>query len=157
MKKRKLLTITFEKIIGNNAQNIVLYQLLKKRKYNISHNSIPNKKGHNNFVINHPYKAWYLIKENSEYIGSVYISKNNCIGISLLIYKPPFLLQTLNFVFKNHKPLRAIKSVRPPNFYINISPENKKMKYELEALGAEKIQITYTLKNLFIKLNSKDK
>ena len=40
----------------------VLYELLKKRKHNISNTSLPSFASHIKFVNNHTYRAWYLVK-----------------------------------------------------------------------------------------------
>ena len=149
MTKNKISAIKFEKISGTKKQKDALYKLLKKRKYNISHKSIPIKSEHNKFVASHPYRAWYIIKINTQCIGSVYILKNNCIGIDILNDDYKILPLVFNFVFEQHKPLKEIKSERPPNFYINVSPKNKKMKSQLDQIGAKKIQITYALDLVF--------
>ena len=141
--------ITLEKIIGHENQIKVLFQLLKNREHNISNTSLPTINSHIKFVKNHPYRAWYLIKLNGIYIGSVYVMESNCIGISL-IYDVSNFSQIVEIISKKHKPLKEIKSVRPSNFYINIAPNNKKIESQLNKLGAKKIQLTYSLPSIKI-------
>lgn len=136
--------ITLEKIIGNESQIKVLFQLLKDRKHNISNISLPTFNSHIKFVKNHPYRVWYLIKSNGVYLGSVYVMKNNCIGISL-IYEISNFPEVVKLILKKYKPLKEIKSVRPSNFFVNIAPNNKKIESQLNRLGAIKIQISYSL------------
>ena len=145
--------ITLEKIIGDLSQIEILYELLKNREHNISNTSLPTINAHINFVKNHPYRAWYLIKSNGNYIGSTYVMDSNCIGISLASDVSNFP-KIFELISKKHKPLKEIKSVRPPNFYINVAPNNKKIESQLNKLGAKKIQSTYLLpsiNNSFIK------
>lgn len=142
-------SVKLEKINGNKGQIDALYELLRRRRHNISHTSIPTIDDHTKFVTNHPYRAWYLIKFDGHYVGSTYILDSNCIGFSTLGDDDLILPEVLNFMFKKHKPLKEIKSLRPPYFFINISPSNEKLKSQLERLGAKNIQVTYSLNSLF--------
>jgi len=99
-----------------------LYRLLDERKswQSISHKEMPTFEDHVKFVNSKPYKHWYLVKRNlsEEYIGAVYISKYNEIGIFLLekhTYKGfgKIILETL---FEKHKEI--------PMFYANVAPLN---------------------------------
>lgn len=144
MKKQKETLIKFEKINGTESQRKTLYQLLKDREYNISNINIPTTKEHDQFVKNHPYRSWYLVRVNAIYVGSAYVTKNNCIGINVRCDKP-IVGEIIEFIFKKHKPLKEIKSLRPPYFYINVAPNNKKLQSQLTKLGAVKIQSTYSL------------
>ena len=141
--------ITLEKVIGDESQIKVLFQLLKNRKHNISNTSLPTINSHIKFVKNHPYRAWYLIKSNGNYIGTTYVMENNCIGISLILDVSNFP-KIIELISKKHKPLKEIKSVRPSNFYINIVPNNKRIESQLNKLGAKKIQSTYSLPSIKI-------
>ena len=58
-----------------------LYVILKNRKFNISSNSLPSFNEHKLFVINNPYRAWYLIEVDNSFVGSMYLMKDNCIGV----------------------------------------------------------------------------
>ena len=139
--------ITLEKVIGDENQINVLFQLLKKRKHNISNTSLPTINSHIEFVKNHPYRAWYLIKSDDIYVGSTYVMKNNCIGISL-IDDVSIFPQVIKLISKKHKPLKEIKSVRPSNFYINIAPNNIDIESQLINLGAIKIQLSYSFPSI---------
>ncbi len=136
--------VELEKIIGTDCQINKLYDLVKKRTHNISSKGAPLKDEHIKFVQNHPYRAWYLIKVECNYIGSVYLLKNNCVGVNLVSDFDVFP-EVVQLVLKKYKPLREIKSVRPSYFYINISPDNKEIEHELFKLNARKIQSTFIL------------
>lgn len=136
--------MTLEKITGTGNQIRALYKILVKRTHNISNTSPPSLNEHIKFVNNHPYRIWYLVKVNSDYLGSVYLMKNNCVGINLITNFDlfPNIVET---ILKKHKPLREIKSVRPPYFYINIAPDNEKVEAQLVKINAKKLQSTFTL------------
>lgn len=148
MKKVHKNLLEFEEVVGDISQSKALYELLKKRKFKISSHVIPTMEMHHEFVLNHPYRVWYLIKNNGRYIGSTYLLDSNCLSISVPYDQDLILDKILNFMISNHSPLSEIKSVRPPNFYMNIAPDHENIKFELENLGAKKIQITYSLENL---------
>lgn len=136
--------IKLEKVIGTEAQIRMLFDILKTRTHNISNKVNPLLNEHIRFVRNHPYRAWYLIKMNLNYIGTAYLMKSNCVGINLFsnVDVFPYVVQ---LILEKHKPLKEIKSVRPPFFYINIAPNNKEVKYQLTKLNAQLIQSTFIL------------
>lgn len=137
--------IELEKIVGNEVQTQVLYSLLKKRKFNISNTRIPKFSDHVKFVMGHPYRVWYLVKVNEKYIGTTYILKNNTIGVSIEPHEKKYLIALLELMLKKHKPLKEIKSVRPPYFYVNCAPKNLQLIMALEASGFKEIQRTYLI------------
>jgi hypothetical protein len=144
MNIKKSENIELEKIVGDKNQIDILFLILKKREHNISNVSTPTFDEHISFVRNHPYRFWYLIKFKGNYIGTVYIINNNCISISLLKYISIFPT-IVQLIVNKHAPLKEIKSVRPPNFFINIAPTNKKIESQLIKIGAKKIQSSYSL------------
>ena len=64
----------------------LLYTLLQERKphANISHRTMPNWKQHCKFIARRPYPAWYLIKLRNDYVGAIYLTSMNEIGIAVL-------------------------------------------------------------------------
>lgn len=146
--------IFLEKVIGSKNQIDILFKLLIKRKHNISNVSTPSYQEHVKFVKKNPYRAWYLIIVNDLYIGSAYIMRNNCISISLE-QDTLFFSNVLKLLFRKHKPLPKVKSLRPPYFYLNIAPKNKETELELIKIGATKIQLTYSLEHLTTNFLSK--
>ena len=137
--------LIFEKIKLSEMHISALYNLLKNRLYNISNKNIVEYHDHVQFVINNPYKIWYLISLNQKYVGSVYIKKNNSIGVDLKKGYTKYFSQVINFIVKKHKPLKEIKSVRPPYFYINISPKNNLLIKEIVKINFSHIQNTYKI------------
>ena len=145
-KKENLIKIV--RVKKNDTHISALYELLKKREFNISNNDLPKFSEHKSFVINHPYRAWYLIEIDQIYVGTLYLLKNNCIGIYIENQNEYFIRKIIKWVLINKKPLPPIKSVRAAGFHINLSPTNKIFSAILEEIGAVPIQVTYSLKNI---------
>ncbi len=137
--------INFEKICGSKRQKNILYQLLKKRKYKISHTKIPDIKLHNKFVENHPYREWFIVFDNEEEIGTFYIKFDNSIGLNLTIQNKENISLILNFVKNNFLPLKEVSSLIPPYFYLNISSENSQLQCILDEMEIYKLQVSYKI------------
>ncbi len=62
-----------------------LYQLLGERdpSANISHRRMPTYDEHVRFVSSNPYASWYVIYHSNKKVGSIYLSKQDEIGIFL--------------------------------------------------------------------------
>ena len=65
--------LTTELITGKDEQNKILYDLLLRRTFRISHQLMPNFDDHVNFILEHPYRSWFLLKDKDLYLGSFYI------------------------------------------------------------------------------------
>lgn len=127
-----------------------LFELLKLREFNISHLQDVSYEEHKNFVINHPYRAWFLVQSNGQYIGTIYIQNDNSIGTNFIDIKnnETAILKALEHTLLNHKPLPKINSVRSENFIMNLSPNNKDMIGIIEKLNFSLLQYTYVFKYL---------
>ena len=120
-----------------------LYELLSERKLyeNISHKKNPTYAKHIKFVMSKPYTKWYIIYYGKEKIGSIYITKQDEVGIHFkeqlqanLKPKSALWLQVLKIMMKKN----------PRNRYlVNINPSNTGMKNFLKNAGFELIQYTY--------------
>ena len=120
------------------ASDLVLYRLLKERPEiaNISHRAMPTWEEHKEFLGSWPYAAWYLVMEKDEILGSIYLSPNNEIGVSL---------------FKSHqgkgfarKAIEKLMKLHPKKRYLaNISPANKNSIEMFKKHGFSHIQETY--------------
>lgn len=60
-----------------------LYRLLSQREpyQNISHKSMPTWSEHVDFVNSRPYSEWYIIIMDDLYVGAIYLSRENEIGL----------------------------------------------------------------------------
>lgn len=128
----------------NSADLKFLYKLLKQREpnQNISHRKIPSYVQHVKFVTSKPYTFWYILLEKEERIGSVYLTTQNEIGISLIKEKKLKGLEerVLELIMKRHPRKR---------FFVNISPKNKKLELFIKKFGFKMIQKTYEFKRRY--------
>ena len=119
---------------------LFLYELLTARKpnVNISHKKLPTYVKHVKFVMSKPYSKWYIIYRATEKIGSVYITKQDEIGIH---FKEKNITNKIR-----SKVLKMIIKKNPHDRYlININPSNTMMKKFLKNEGFELIQHTYEI------------
>ena len=119
-----------------------LFNLLKERKRyeNISHKKIPSYKKHIDFVKSKPYSKWYVIYFDSKKIGSIYLSKQNEIGIHIK--------RTVSKEKIRNTCLQLIMKMNPRKRYLlNTSSKNKQYIKFLENNGLKLIQHTYEISN----------
>ena len=117
-----------------------LYQILKEREMdtNISHKKMPTYNEHIDFVQSKPYSKWYIIYFGRKKVGSVYISKQNEIGIFI---KRKFLKKGIGT-----KVLKIILEKNPKKrFLANINPKNKKSIEFFKKNRFKLLQKTYEL------------
>jgi hypothetical protein len=141
------LSVKFIRVRMKDDHIVALYNLLKSRVFNISNECLPSFGEHKDFVINNPYRAWYLIEKNECFVGSIYLMKNNSVGIQAVNQDEDIIRSAIYWVIKNKKPLPAIKSVRAPFFHINLSPNNTVLSAILKEMQYETIQITFSLEH----------
>ena len=103
-----------------NSKNHILesYRLLKLRNSSISHKKEPTFEEHKNFVINHPYRFWFLVKSSKEYIGSVYLKHDNSIGLNIIDGFSNLTKEVLQKVVNSFEPLPPSKSMRNSHFIV---------------------------------------
>lgn len=116
-----------------------LFNLLKERdsKANISHKKMPNYLEHVKFVKSKPYSKWYVIENSKIKIGSIYLSKNNEIGIFLkkAYQRSGFADKALQILMKKNPRDRYLANVNPKNLRsINFFKKNnfKLIQYTFE-------------------------
>ena len=138
--------IKFEEVQPNESQAKVLYELLKIRQHSISHEDLPKYEEHIKFVLDHPYRKWYLIKNQNECLGTFYLSHENSIGLNIKTQHIANVLhRVINFVIKNFQPLPEILSIRPKNFTINVPFDHDALANSLQDLGYYPIQKTFKI------------
>ena len=118
-----------------------LFELLKEResKAKISHRKMPTYNNHVKFVMSKPYAKWYIIKNQDERIGSVYLSNQDEIGISLK------KVNQGNGVGKIILELLMKKNPRK-RYLANINPKNGKLIRFFEKNQFKLLQYTYELR-----------
>ena len=137
--------ISFELITGSEKQIKNLYDLLKKRKYLISHKDLPIYKIHKKFVEKNPYRFWYLISLKKSYIGSFYIKYDNSVGINITLQNQEILISILSFLKDNHSPSKVAASLITPYFYVNVASDNIELQNSLKRLDARALQVSYKI------------
>ena len=98
-----------------------LYDLLMERdpKANISHKKMPSYEEHVKFVSSNPYKIWYVIYHGTTKSGSIYLSKQNEIGI--------FILSKHQGKNIGKQALQLLMNKNPESRYLaNVNPKNRK-------------------------------
>ena len=136
--------LQFELVLPTPSQIDDLYSLLKKRTYSISHRILPTKNEHRKFVSGNPYLSWYLVHKKNELIGSVYLKSDNSVGLNFHEFNKQIIYEVIAFIKKHHKPLKAIKSVRRGDFFVNVAYDNKKLITILKHLGINEIQRSFS-------------
>ncbi len=117
-----------------------LYDLLKERdsRANISHKKMPSFEQHVKFVMSKPYSKWYVIEESKNNVGSIYLTKDNEIGISI---KKDFDSKRIA-----SKAIKLLIEKHPRSRYLaNINPKNKKSIQFFKNQKFHLIQHTYEL------------
>ncbi|MFL2527980.1 MAG: hypothetical protein ACJ0Q3_10900 [Candidatus Azotimanducaceae bacterium] len=116
--------LSYAEVIDSDGQAQVLYDLLRVRKYSISHRGMPDYDEHMEFVRNHPYRTWQIISELDKPVGTFYLTNDNAIGINLICDRANIYKNVISYIFDNWSPLGAVKSIRPSFFFIRVPIAN---------------------------------
>lgn len=136
--------LIFENIIPTDEQITILYELLKLRSYSISHLSAPPFSEHSDFVRNNPYRVWYLLRLEDTYVGTIYATIENTLGVNILdAYLDYCLLPVVDKIMAELAPLPEVRSVRAGYFSIIVPFSNKVMAAKLETIGFMASQTMY--------------
>lgn len=117
-----------------------LFELLKERDSlaNISHKKMPSYSEHIKFVKSKPYSHWYIIVFREIKVGTIYLTKQNEIGI--------FLKKNFHGHSIGKKALKMIMDKHPrKRFLANVNPKNRKSIRFFKNNGFSLIQYTFEL------------
>jgi len=133
-------SIKLKPVTKNDA--LFLYDLLKTRDplTNISHKKMPSYDEHVNFILSNPYTVWYIIEYEEEKTGSIYLSKQDEIGISLVdnsLYDK-IGKSVIKLLIKNNPRKRYLAKT---------SPQNKKLQNFFVNNGFIGLEYTYEIKS----------
>ncbi len=123
-----------------NSDCKFLYDLLKERdpRANISHKKMPSFEQHLKFVMSKPYSKWYVIEAFKNNVGSIYLTKDNEIGL--------FIKEDFDAKGIASKAIKLLIEKHPHSRYlVNISPKNKKLIQFYKNQKFNLIQHTYEL------------
>ena len=137
--------LRFEEVSGAPEQIEILLELLRKRKYSISHERIPDPEDHAEFVAKHPYRIWWLVRSEERVIGAAYLTKENALGIHLMTDDPKTYQKVIEKICRENQPLPAIPSVRPGFLYANVAPDNLTLKDAFQNARWRHTQNTYRI------------
>ena len=144
---RRASGIRFRRITGCQQDIETLYELLQARESGISHVLMPTRVSHCKFVLNHPYRFWYLIEREGVALGSLYFHFDNSVGISMPGQSSSLTRTTLEAALEMHRPLKEVKSVRPGIFFVNANPKDHILRRALKDMGWGTLQTTYAAKS----------
>ncbi len=117
-----------------------LHNLLKERdpKANISHKKMPTYSEHLKFIKSKPYSKWYIIESSKTKAGSIYLSKNDEIGI--------FLKKTYQNKGIANEAIELLMQKNPRERYLaNVNPKNLSSIKFFEKNNFKLIQHTFEL------------
>tara|TARA_B100000029_G_scaffold429534_1_gene439975 strand:- start:215 stop:652 length:438 start_codon:yes stop_codon:yes gene_type:complete len=117
-----------------------LYELLMERDptVNISHKQLPDYEQHKKFIKSSPYSKWYIINYCKRKIGSIYLSKQNEIGI--------FLKKDFQGKHFGKLAFDLLVQKNPRKRYLaNVNPKNKDSQKFFKTNSFRLIQYTYEL------------
>ena len=100
--------IQFDRVIGSKEQVRILYDLLISRTHSISHQILPTYKSHKEFVLSHPYLAWFIIRCYSEIVGSFYLKHDNSVGLNLIDQDSTYVFEVMKFIKSNFDPHQSL-------------------------------------------------
>ena len=129
-----------------------LYNLLKERdsRTNISHKKMPTFNEHIDFIKSNTYSNWFIIKYKNSKAGSIYLSKQNEIGIFI---KSEFQNEKIGRVAIQ----KIMKLTKRKRYLANINPKNKNSIHFFKKFGFNLIQQTYELYPIESGKNEKNK
>ena len=105
---------------------------------NISHKKMPTFNEHVNFVLSKPYSKWYIILQGIKKIGTIYLSKQNEIGL--------FLKKEFNIANIKKVVLKLMIEKNPKKRYLaNVNPKNKELIKFFKKNNFKLLQYTYEL------------
>jgi hypothetical protein len=143
--------ITFVKIKNSDEHLKETFRLLGLRKRGISHHEMPSFEDHKIFVANYPYRYWFLIRHSGSFIGSLYLTNENVIGLNIVAERRDLIQQTIIKVLDEFNPLPPIKSVRNKSFLINVSVDDDNLASSILNLGGVEIQRTFLIPSKYVK------
>ena len=120
---------------------LFLYELLKNKdpSTNISHKKMPSYDEHVEFVMSKPYTNWYIIECDKKNVGTIYLSKQDEIGISI---KRDYKYEQIA------KPaLKLLIKLNPRKRYrVNVSPKNIRLQEFFLKNGFNSLEYVYEMK-----------
>jgi len=118
-----------------------MYEMLYERDDTVSISfEMPTYEEHVNFVINHPYIAWYIIYLNEVPIGNIYLNKDYSWGY--------FIRKEFQGKGYGTLALKELVKLHPHDYYYaNINPQNDVANHQArDKFKGKLIQFTYKIR-----------
>ena len=117
-----------------------LFEMLEERedRINISHKKMPTFEQHKKFVASKIYSKWYIILQGIKKIGTIYLSKQNEIG--LFLKKENNIENIKKVVLK-----LMIEKNAKKRYLANVNPKNKELIKFFKKNNFKLLQHTYEL------------
>ncbi|MEO9493962.1 MAG: hypothetical protein ABJF60_18720 [Roseobacter sp.] len=133
-----------EPVVPTEKQTEELYRQLCARVHKISHAERPAYEKHKEFVSNHPYRAWFIVKQENIVLGNVYIQYDNSIGFNCRDQITETQIKSiLDLVSNKLRPLDPVPSVRVGKFFLNVAVSNIDLQNKLKNLGLKESQRSF--------------
>lgn len=127
----------------------VLYALLQQRPVvsRISHQEMPTYQQHIAFVHSRPYRMWWLIRVDGEFVGDLHATHLNEIGVFLFQRHrgKGYGAQAVKLFMARHRPLVAIPAKRVRRWLAHIAPENDAGAGFFRKLGFRLVEQTWQM------------
>lgn len=138
----KLVPIEYGDQHALQRQALFLYDLLLDRDpiANISHKSNPTFYKHLEFINSRPYAIWNVIEVDGVRVGSIYLTRQDEIGL--------FLKKEHQGKGLGKEAVKLFMEQNPrPRYLANIAPKNYRSRGFFSQLGFEPIQYTFALES----------
>lgn len=127
----------------------VLYRLLSERpvENRISHEKMPSRDEHLVFLLSRPFRYWYLIEVNGDYVGALEVTELNEIGVAIFRehQRKGYAREALKLFLLRHEPLPSIPAKRNRRWLANIAVGNEGSKEFFRKSGFKPLQETWSL------------
>mgnify|MGYP006107372609 CR=1 FL=1 len=136
--------LTLEEVVPTQRQAEELYSQLEARRYNISHSVLPDYENHIKFLNNNPYRAWFLIKVATKFVGNIYVQFDNSIGLHCNCDIPELHIKAvLDSLLQRLAPLEVVPSARSKNYFLNVASSNLELQKKLINIGLTESQRSF--------------
>ena len=130
----------FETVKNCSKHLNILFRLLEQRRHNISHEVMPTFGQHAAFLASNPYLGWFLVQLQSDFVGSLYLTASNTIGININQPRIDVVAHCLNHINTNFEPVEPIPTQVARSFSVNVPIENTELHNNLIKIGLRPIQ-----------------
>lgn len=109
---------------------MITFELLAERtsEQSISHKTMPTRQEHEQFMLYHPYRQWWIIlNEQNAAVGAILATRNNEIGIAILAryQRQGYARQAIQMLIDTIQPFPPVAGLRGAGWLANCNPANE--------------------------------